>query len=103
MYFNCTISISISFYSDYFSSGDTSRNATLKSTSTGACSFPPYFSCLFFNFFFIFLFIAVFFHIICSFMEINADLVCVRAQAAILWSSGHSVKDIAKLLKKTER
>ena len=33
----------------------------------------------------------------------KANAVYARAQAAILRSSGHSVKDIAKLLKKTER
>ena len=33
----------------------------------------------------------------------KADTVCAKAQAAILRSSGHSVKEIAKLLKKTER
>ena len=31
------------------------------------------------------------------------ETVCARAQASILRSSGHSVKEIAKLLKKTER
>ena len=33
----------------------------------------------------------------------QAVTVCARAQAAILRSSGHSVKEIAKLFKKTER
>ena len=33
----------------------------------------------------------------------KADTVCARAQAANLRSSGYSVKEIAKLLKKTER
>jgi len=36
-------------------------------------------------------------------MEMKANTVFARAQAAILRPSGHSVKDIAKLLKKTER
>ena len=31
------------------------------------------------------------------------ETVCARAQAALLRSSGHSVKEIAKSLKKTER
>ena len=72
--------------------------------STGACLFPPYFSCL------VIIIIIFYFRIYCrflsypcSFMEIDADLVFVRAQAAILWSSGHSVKEIAKFLKKTEQ
>ena len=36
-------------------------------------------------------------------MEMKANTVYARAQAAILWPSGHLGKDIAKLLKKTER
>ena len=38
---------------------------------------------------------------LCSFTEMKADIVCTTAQAAILQSSGHSVKEFAKLLKKT--
>ena len=72
--------------------------------STGACLFPPYFSCLvIIIIIFYFRIYGVFFHILCSFMEIDGHLVFVRAQAAILWSSGHSVQDIAKFLKKTEQ
>ena len=38
-----------------------------------------------------------------SLLEMKANSVYARAQAAILLSSGHSVKDTAKLLKNTER
>ena len=48
-------------------------------------------------------FIAVVLHFLFSLSEMNANTVYARAQAAILLSSGHSVKDTAKLLKNTER
>ena len=51
----------------------------------------------------IFVFIVVVLDFLFSFTEMKANAVYARAQAAILRSSGHSVKDIANLLKKTER
>ena len=51
---------------------------------------------------FLFSYLLPFFGFLCSFTEMKADTVCARAQAAILRSSGHSIKEIAKLLKKTE-
>ena len=51
----------------------------------------------------IFIFIAIVLDFLFSFMEMKANTVYARAQAAILWPSGHLGKDIAKLLKKTER
>ena len=51
----------------------------------------------------IFVSIAVFVYVLYSFTKVKANTVSVRAQASILRSSGHSVKEIAKLLKKIER
>ena len=51
----------------------------------------------------IFVFIAVVLDFLFSFMEMKANTVYARAQAAILRPSGNLGKDIAKLLKKTER
>ena len=48
-------------------------------------------------------FIAIFFYFLCSFSEMKAKTVCARAQATFLQSSGHSVKEVAKLLKKTQQ
>ena len=59
------------------------------------------FAAHFVGFLFSYLFPFSFVH--CSFTEMNVDIACARAQAAILRSSGHSIKEIAKLLKKTER
>ena len=51
----------------------------------------------------IFVFIALVSDFLFSFMEMKANTVYARAQVAILRPSGHLGKDIAKLLKKTER
>ena len=51
----------------------------------------------------IFSFLLPFLDFLCPFTEVKADNVRATAQAAIVRSSGHSVKEIAKLLKKTER
>ena len=50
-----------------------------------------------------FVFIAVVLDFLFPSTEMKANTVYARAQAAILRSSCHSVEDIAKLLKKTER
>ena len=50
------------------------------------------------------LFIAVSIYFLCSFTEMKAKTVCARAQAAFLQSSAdHSVKEVAKSLKKTQQ
>ena len=56
----------------------------------GASFFPAHFAAFLFSYL-----LSLF-----SFTEMKANAVYARAQAAILRSSGHSVKDIAKLLKK---
>ena len=62
------------------------------------CFVPPYFP----RILPVFKFIAFVLDFLFSFTEITVT-VCARAQAAILRSSRHSVKEIAKLFKKTKR
>ena len=62
------------------------------------CFVPPYFS----RTLPVFEFFAFVLDFLCSFMEITVT-VCARAQGAILRSSCHSVKEVAKLFKRTER
>ena len=48
-------------------------------------------------------FIDVVLDFLCSFAELKAVTVSARTQAAIVWSSGHSVKEIIKLLNKLKK
>ena len=62
-----------------------------------------FFSRPFYRFPFSYLLYLLFFHFLCSFTKKKTETVCARAQAAFLRLSGHSVKEIAKSLKKAER
>ena len=69
-----------------------------------ACAFFLHIFHAHFMFFFCILFIAISIYFLCSFTEMKAKTVCARARAAFLQSSAdHSVKEVAKSLKKTQQ